>query len=197
MKKNFIYTLLFLFCSFSVFYAQTPEDKKEVSIAVTDILKGFQTKDGELMNKYVNPTYGVGILFKSTDDLGFVLNEEVDLNRSLGYIEKTWNIRNQFPIQFNTTYEYDVKNLKWKKEGLSVQFNSNAVNAYADQFLPQYSVKDQEIFKINSSPKNVVFVTLAENSKEKAPINGFRFVMTKIEGKWFLTFIDVTEYDAE
>lgn len=197
MKKNFIYTLLFLFCSFSVFYAQTPEDKKEVSIAVTDILKGFQIKDGELMNKYVNPTYGVGILFKSTGDLGFVLNDEVDLNRSLGYIEKTWNIRNQFPIQFNTTYEYDVKNLKWKKEGLSVQFNSNAVNAYADQFLPQYSVKDQEIFKINSSPKNVVFVTLAENSKEKAPINGFRFVMTKIEGKWFLTFIDVTEYDAE
>lgn len=197
MKKNFIYTLLFLFCSFSVFYAQTAEDKKEVSMAVTDILKGFQIKDGELMNKYVNPTYGVGILFKSTGDLGFVLNDEVDLNRSLGYIEKTWNIRNQFPIQFNTTYEYDVKNLKWKKEGLSVQFNSNAVNAYADQFLPQYSVKDQEIFKINSSPKNVVFVTLAENSKEKASINGFRFVMTKIEGKWFLTFIDVTEYDAE
>lgn len=197
MKKNFIYTLLFLFCSFSVFYAQTPEDKKEVSIAVTDILKGFQTKDGELMNKYVNPTYGVGILFKSTGDLGFVLNDEIDFTRSLGYIQKAWNIRNQFPIQFNTTYEYDVTNLKWKKEGLSVQFNSNAVNAYADQFLPQYSVKDQEIFKINSNAKNVVFVTLAENSKEKAPINGFRFVMTKIEGKWFLTFIDVTEYDAE
>lgn len=197
MKKNFIYTLLFLFCSFSVFYAQTPEDKKEVSIAVTDILKGFQTKEGELMNKYVNPTYGVGILFKSGGDLGFVLNDEIDFTRSLGYIQKAWNIRNQFPIQFNTTYEYDVKNLKWKKEGLSVQFNSNAVNAYADQFLPQYSVKDQEIFKINSNAKNVVFVTLAENSKEKAPINGFRFVMTKIEGKWFLTFIDVTEYDAE
>ncbi|OCA68223.1 hypothetical protein BBI01_20600 [Chryseobacterium artocarpi] len=197
MKKNFIYTLLFLFCSFSVFYAQTQEDKKEVSIAVTDILKGFQTKDRELMNKYVNPTYGVGILFKSTGDLGFVLNDEIDFTRSLGYIQKAWNIRNQFPIQFNTTYEYDVKNLKWKKEGLSVQFNSNTVNAYADQFLPQYSVKDQEIFKINSNAKNVVFVTLAENSKEKAPINGFRFVMTKIEGKWFLTFIDVTEYDAE
>lgn len=197
MKKNFIYTLLFLFCSFSVFNAQTAEDKKEISIAVTDILKGFQTKNGDLMNKYMNPTYGIGILYKSGGDLGFVLNEEVDLNRSLGYIEKTWNIRNQFPIQFDTTFEYDAKNQKWKKEGLSVQFNSNAVNAYADQFLPQYSVKDQEIFKINSSPKNVVFVTLAENSKEKAPINGFRFVMTKIEGKWFLTFIDVTEYDAE
>lgn len=186
-----------MFCSFSVFNAQTAEDKKEISIAVTDILKGFQTKNGDLMNKYMNPTYGIGILYKSGGDLGFVLNEEVDLNRSLGYIEKTWNIRNQFPIQFDTTFEYDAKNQKWKKEGLSVQFNSNAVNAYADQFLPQYSVKDQEIFKINSSPKNVVFVTLAENSKEKAPINGFRFVMTKIEGKWFLTFIDVTEYDAE
>lgn len=197
MKKNFIYTLLFLFCSFSVFNAQTAEDKKEISIAVADILKGFQTKNGDLMNKYMNPTYGIGILYKSGGDLGFVLNEEVDLNRSLGYIEKTWNIRNQFPIQFDTTFEYDAKNQKWKKEGLSVQFNSNAVNAYADKFLPQYSVKDQEIFKINSSPKNVAFVTLAENSKEKAPINGFRFVMTKIEGKWFLTFIDVTEYDAE
>lgn len=197
MKKNFIYTLLFLFCSFSVFNAQTAEDKKEVSMAVTDILKGFQTKDGELMNKYVNPTYGLGILFKSAGDLGFVLNDEIDFTRSLGYIQKAWNIRNQFPIQFNTTFEYDVKNQKWKKEGLSVQFNSNAVNAYADQFLPQYSVKDQEVFKINSNAKNVVFVTLAENSKEKAPINGFRFVMTKIEGNWFLTFIDVTEYDAE
>lgn len=192
-----MYTLLLMLCSFSIFNAQTAEDKKEVSAAVTDILKGFQTKNGDIMNKYVNPTYGVGILFKSGGDLGFVLNEDVNLNMSLGYIQKTWNIRNQFPIQFDTAFEYDLKSKKWKKEGLSVQFNSNAVNAYANKFLSQYSVKDQEIFKINSSPKNVVFVTLAENSKENAPINGFRFVMTKIDGKWFLTFIDVTEHDAE
>ncbi|MGE8553905.1 MAG: hypothetical protein ACN6OB_08205 [Chryseobacterium jejuense] len=197
MKKNFMYTLLLMLCSFSVFNAQTAEDKKEVSAAVTDILKGFQTKNGDIMNKYVNPTYGIGILFKSGGDLGFVLNEDVNLNMSLGYIQKTWNIRNQFPIQFDTAFDYDLKSKKWKKEGLSVQFNSNAVNAYANKFLSQYSVKDQEIFKINSNPKNVVFVTLAENSKENAPINGFRFVMTKIDGKWFLTFIDATEHDAE
>lgn len=186
-----------MLCSFSVFKAQNTEDKKEISIAVTDILKGFQTKNSDLMNKYVNETYGVGILFKSGGDLGFVLNEDVDFGMSLGYIQKAWNIRNQFPVQFETTFEYDVKNKQWKKEGLSAQFNSNAVNNYADKFLEQYPVKDQEIFKINSNPKNVVFVTLAENSKEKAPVNGFRFIMTKIDGKWFLTFIDVTEHDAE
>lgn len=197
MKKNFIYTLLLMLCSFSVFKAQTAEDKKEISIAVTDILKGFQNKNGDLMNKYVNETYGVGILFKSGGDLGFVLNENIDFGMSLGYIQKAWNIRNQFPVQFDITLEYDVKNKQWKKEGLSAQFNSNAVNNYADKFLEQYSVKDQEIFKINSNPKNVVFVTLAENSKENAPVNGFRFIMTKIDGKWFLTFIDVTEHDAE
>ncbi|WP_144428847.1 hypothetical protein [Chryseobacterium sp. StRB126] len=197
MKKNFMYTLLLMLCSFSIFNAQTAEDKKEISIAVTDILKGFQTKNGDIMNKYVNPTYGVGVLFKSGGDLGFVLNEDINFNRSLGYIQKAWNIRNQSPIQFDTAFEYDLNHKKWKKEGLSVQFNSNAVNAYANKFLSQYSVKDQEIFKINSNPKNVVFVTLAENTKESAPINGFRFVMTKIEGKWFLTFIDVTEYDTE
>ncbi|SDJ82949.1 hypothetical protein [Chryseobacterium jejuense] len=197
MKKNFMYTLLLMLCSFSIFNAQTTEDKKEISIAVTDILKGFQTKNGDIMNQYVNPTYGVGVLFKSGGDLGFVLNEDVNLNMSLGYIQKVWNIRNQSPIQFDTAFEYDLNNKKWKKEGLSVQFNSNAVNAYANKFLSQYSVKDQKIFKINSNPKNVVFVTLAENSKENAPINGFRFVMTKIDGKWFLTFIDVTEHDAE
>lgn len=197
MKKIFMYTLLLMLCSFSVFKAQTAEDKKEISIAVTDILKGFQNKNGDLMNKYVNETYGVGILFKSGGDLGFVLNENIDFGMSLGYIQKAWNIRNQFPVQFDTTLEYDVKNKQWKKEGLSAQFNSNALNNYADKFLEQYSVKDQEIFKINSNPKNVVFVTLAENSKENAPVNGFRFIMTKIEGKWFLTLIDVTEHDAE
>ncbi|WP_129058606.1 MULTISPECIES: hypothetical protein [unclassified Chryseobacterium] len=197
MKKIFMYTLLLMLCSFSVFKAQTAEDKKEISIAVTDILKGFQNKNGDLMNKYVNETYGVGILFKSGGDLGFVLNENIDFGMSLDYIQKAWNIRNQFPVQFDTTLEYDVKNKQWKKEGLSAQFNSNAVNNYADKFLEQYSVKDQEIFKINSNPKNVVFVTLAENSKENAPVNGFRFIMTKIDGKWFLTLIDVTEHDAE
>lgn len=197
MKKNFIYTLMLLICSISIFNAQTTEDKKEVSVAVTDILKGFQTKNGDMMNKYVNETYGVGVLFKSGGNLGFVLNEDVDLSMPLGYIKKAWNIRNQFPIQPDKTYEYDLKNKKWAKEGLFVQFNSNAVNEYADQFSDLYAVKDQPVFKINSDPKNVVFVTLAENSKEKAPVNGFRFVMTKIEGKWFLTFIDATEYDAE
>lgn len=197
MKKNFIYTLLVLFCSFSFFTAQTAEDKKEISIAVTDILKGFQTKNGDLMNKYVNETYGVGVLFKSSGALGFVLNENVDFSMPLGYIKKAWNIRNQFPMQFDQNDGYDFKNKKWTKEGLFVQFNSSAVNDYADQFSELYAVKDQTIFKINSNPKNVVFVMLAENSKEKAPINGFNFVMTKIDGKWFLTFIDVTEYDAE
>ncbi|SQB45452.1 hypothetical protein [Chryseobacterium jejuense] len=153
MKKNFMYTLLLMLCSFSIFNAQTTEDKKEISIAVTDILKGFQTKNGDIMNQYVNPTYGVGVLFKSGGDLGFVLNEDVNLNMSLGYIQKVWNIRNQSPIQFDTAFEYDLNNKKWKKEGLSVQFNSNAVNAYANKFLSQYSVKDQKIFKINSNPK--------------------------------------------
>lgn len=195
--KNLMYILLFLLCSFSLSNAQTADDKKQITAAVTDILKGFQTKNGDLMNKYVDKTYGVGILFKSGGDLGFVLNEEVDFGMSLGYIQKAWNIRNQYPIQFDTAFDYDIKNKKWKKEGLSVQFNSGAVNDYADKFLEQYSVKDQDIFKINSDPKNVAFVTLAENTQEKAPINGFRFVMTKIAGKWFLTFIDVTEYDAE
>lgn len=197
MKKNFMYTLLFLFCSFGIFNAQTAEDKKEVSMAVTDILKGFQTKNGDLMNKYVNETYGVGVLFKSGGDLGFVLNEDVDFSIPLGHIKKAWNIRNQFPIQFNQNFGYDVKNKKWAKEGLFVQFNSNTVNDYAYRFSEIYAVKNQTIFKINSNPKNVVFVTLAENSKEKAPVNGFSFIMTKIEEKWFLTFIDVTEYDAE
>ncbi|AZA79248.1 hypothetical protein EG347_17955 [Chryseobacterium sp. G0186] len=197
MKKNFIYTCLFLFCSFSFFNAQNADDKKQITVAVTDILKGFQTKNDDLMNKYVDPTHGVGILFKSSGDLGFVLNEEVDFGMSLGYIQKAWNIRNEFPMQFDASSVYDLNSKKWKKEGLFVQFNSNAVNDYADKFLEQYSVKDQTIFKINSDPKNVVFVTLAENSKEKSPINGFRFVMTKIGAKWFLTLIDVTEYDAE
>ena len=117
MKKNIIYTLLFLLCGLSFFNAQTAEDKKEVSMAVTDILKGFQTKNGNLMNKYVDKTYGVGILFKSGGDLGFVLNEDVDFGMSLGYIPKAWNIRNQFPMQLgDATGDYDLKNRKWKKE---------------------------------------------------------------------------------
>lgn len=189
--------MLLLLCGFSVFNAQTTEDKNEISVAVTDILKGFQTKNGDIMNKYVNQTYGVGILFKSDGDLGFVLNEDVDFSMPLGYIKKAWNIKNQFPIQFNNAFEYDLSNKKWKKEGLFIQFNSNVVNDYADRFSELYAVKDQPIFKVNSNPKNAVYVTLAENSKENAPINGFRFVMTKIEGKWFLTFIDVTEYNEE
>ncbi|WP_061084061.1 hypothetical protein [Chryseobacterium indologenes] len=197
MKTSFIYTVLMLVCGFAFSQAQTADDKKQITAAVTDILKGFQTKNGELMNKYVDKNYGIGVLFKSGSDLGFVSNEDVDFSMPLGYISKAWTIRNQFPIQFDSAYEYDSESKKWKKEGLFVQFNSDAVNEYADQFPDQYSVKDQMIFKINSDAKNVVFVTLAENTKEKAPINGFRFVMTKIKGKWVLTFIDVTEYNAE
>ncbi len=69
------------------------------------------------MNKYIDKTYGVGILFKSGGDLGFVLNEEVDFGMPLGYIQKAWNIRNEFPIQFgDATGEYDPKNKKWKKK---------------------------------------------------------------------------------
>ncbi len=195
--KKMIYMTLILICSFSFLKAQSSEDQKQVSAIVTDILKGFQTKNADLMNKYVNKDYGVGILFKSAGDLGFVLNEEVDFGMSLGYIQKSWNIRNQFPLQFGRAPEYDSKNRKWKKEGLSAEFNSSIVNQYADIFPELYSVKDQGIFKINADPKNTVFVTLAENSKENAPVNGFRCILTKINAQWYLTFIDVTEYDAE
>lgn len=195
--KKMIYMMLMLICSFSFLRAQSNEDKKQISAAVTDILKGFQTKNADLLNQYVNEKYGVGILFRSAGDLGFVLNEEVDFGMSLGYIQKAWAIRNQFPVQFGQAPEYDRKNKKWKKEGLSAELNSNIVNTYADQFPEQYSVKDQEIFRINADPKNTAFVTLAENSQEKAPINGFRCILTKIGSQWYLTFIDVTEYDAE
>ncbi|WP_148043539.1 MULTISPECIES: hypothetical protein [unclassified Chryseobacterium] len=197
MKKSFMYTLLVLLCSFGFANAQTADDKKQITAAVTDILKGFQTKNSDLMNSYVDKTYGVGVLFKSGGHLGFVLNEDVDFSMPLGYIQKAWNISNQSPIQFGNAPGYDVGNKKWQKEGLFVQFNSNAVNDYVDHFQDQDSIKDQDIFKMNSDPKNVVFVTLAENSKEKAPVNGFRFIMTKIGAKWLLTFIDVTEYNAE
>ena len=148
MKKNIIYTLLLLFCSLSFVNAQTADDKKQISQAVTDILKGFQTKNGDLINKYVDKTYGLGILYKSGGDLGFVLNEDMDFNMSLGYIQKSWNIRNQFPIQFDTNFAYDLKKKKWVKEGLFVQFSSNAVNDYADHFLSQYSVKDLSLIHI-------------------------------------------------
>jgi hypothetical protein len=93
--------------------------------------------------------------FKSGGDLGFVLNEDVDFSMPLGYIKKAWNIRNRFDIQFDNS-EYDLKNKKWAKEGLFVQFNSQIQSMSMLINFRTYRCKGSAVFKINSDPKNII-----------------------------------------
>lgn len=194
MKK--ILTLLVLLFTFSFSYSQNKADEKMLTEMVTQILKGFQMKDAKAMNKYVDPQLGIGVFFKNEGNVGFVLNEEVDFSMPLGFIKKPWDIKNEFKIQFDEVPNYDSGNNMWRNEGLYVERNSNLVNEYIAEYFSD-SLYDQPIFKLNADPKNSVYVTLAENNANEGAPNGLRFVLTKSNNRWVLTFLDVTEYDAE
>lgn len=193
MKK--ILSLFIILIALQNCFSQTKNDEKNITKAVTDILKGFQNKNATLMNTYVDSEFGVGVIFKNEGNYGFVVNEEVDFSMPLGFIKKPWNIKNNFPIQWNKIPQYDSANLLWKNEGLFVETNSDIINYYAKTYFSD-SAPDQPIFKINSDKKNVAYVTLAENNNATS-VNAFRFVLTKNKDKWILSFIDVTEYDTE
>lgn len=194
MKK--IFTLLVLLFTFTMNYSQNKSDEKIITEMVTSILKGFQTKNAAAMNKYTDPQLGIGVFFKNGGNVGFVLNEEVDFSMPFGFIKKPWDIKNEFKIQFDELPNYDSGNNMWRNEGLYVQQNSNIVNDYIKEYFSD-SLYEQTIFKLNADPKNSVYVTLAENNTNDEAPNGLRFVLTKYNNRWILTFLDVTEYDAE
>ena len=194
MKK--IFTLLVLLFTFTMNYSQNKTDEKIITEMVTSILKGFQTKNAAAMNKYIDPQLGIGVFFKNGGNVGFVLNEEVDFSMPFGFIKKPWDIKNEFKIQFDEVPNYDSGNNMWRNEGLYVQQNSNIVNDYIKEYFSD-SLYEQTIFKLNAEPKNSVYVTLAENNTNDEAPNGLRFVLTKYNNRWILTFLDVTEYDAE
>ncbi|WP_407406149.1 hypothetical protein [Chryseobacterium sp.] len=194
MKKNIL--ILLLLFAFSLGFAQNKNDEKELTTIVTEILKGFQTKNAKIMNKYIDHDLGVGVFFKNGGNVGFVLNEEVDFSMPFGFIKKPWDIKNKFKIQFDEVPNYDSGNYMWRTEGLFVQQNSNIVNDYIKAYFSD-SLYEQPNFKMNSDPKNSVYVTLAENNTNDNAPNGIRFILTKSNNHWILTFLDVTEYDAE
>jgi len=196
MKNKILLFTLLLCCGLAGFKAQTSKDQQQISKIVTDVLTGFKTKNADLINTYIYKEYGLVVLFQSGGQIGFVLNEDFDFSMPLGYIKPTWDIKNTHSITFNQSPNYDSGARLWRHEGLFVQENSNIINEYLKDLYSAETIRNQPLFKESTLAKNVVYVTLAENISN-APINGFRFVLTKIDTKWYLSFIDVTEHNEE
>lgn len=192
MKKLFLLVVLSIFVH-QVSSAQT--EKEQLGVAIKQILTGFKTQNADKINAFVDKKYGIGVVFLSDDftTAGYLNLEEMDFSFYFPNHKSYWEISKPPKLKFEKAPEFSLHNQNWSKYGLFCEQNSKIIKQYLDWFNEQGSdLSDQSIFKINANSKNVARVTFADIDS-----NGLEFVLTKIDHRWVLTFIDLTSIQAE
>lgn len=190
--KKLLYIFSFLcFCSFVD--AQSEKEKSEITKTVYQILDGFSTKDAVKINAFVNKDLGLGLEYYNEENFGYLNLEEMDFSNNFPYQKSFWEIPTPPAIQFKNIPKFKNGSMTWTDFGLFVEVGSKRIPEILNELSTSGSdLSGEEIFKVNSDPKNVAFVVFADKNS-----NGLQFILTKIKDKWTLTFIDLTYIKSE
>ncbi len=184
--KKLIYILSF-FSLWTFTKAQTEKDKTEITAVVNQIIDGFQTKNADKVNAFVNKDLGIGVIYKTEDRYAYLNLEDMDFSNPFPLQNNYWDIPKMEPIQFERTPGFNPKTKLWSSYGTFCQIDSPMVLFYLDELAEQGSdLSDQEIFKVNEDTSNTAYVVLADKKS-----NGLQLVLTKINDQWTLTFFDL------
>lgn len=185
-------TIIKLFLLLIPFFcqAQNQIEKDKLSKTIYQILEGFKDKDAAKINTFISKKLGVGIIFLSEDftKAGYLNMEEIDFNYYFPLHNSFWDISKPPKIKFETSPVFSLHDQDWSKYGLFCEQRSEIVTQYINWFSEQGSdLSEEELFRINLNFNNVAHVTFADSES-----NGLEFILTKIDSKWTLTFINIT-----
>lgn len=184
MKKILlIFSLLFI----AVLNAQNNADQKDLKPIIEQVIDGFATKNADKINAFVNKDLGIGVVFKSENQINYLNLEEMDFGLNFPSQKAFWSVTKSPTIKFERTPGFNPEKKIWSSYGTFCQIDSPIVLYFLDEFAERGNdFSDQTIFQVNENTENTAYIVLAEKNAK-----GLQFVLTKIDGNWTLTFFDL------
>ncbi|MGL6038083.1 MAG: hypothetical protein ACRC0E_04225 [Soonwooa sp.] len=178
-----VFSLLFM----SLFKAQNNADQQGLKPIIEQIIDGFSSKNADKINAFVNKDLGIGVVFKSENQISYLNLQELDFSLNFPGQKTFWNITTPSTIKFERTPGYNAEKKTWSSYGTFCQIDSPIVLYFSDEFAERGNdLSDQTIFKVNDNTENTAYVVLAEKNAK-----GLQFILTKIDANWTLTFFDL------
>jgi hypothetical protein len=192
--------LLSFFLSFQLLFIQVrAQDQKEVDFkkACSELLQSISKKQLVGLNSYLNPTYGVYVLFRTG-----AMDEYKDLKKLNGNIPFRFEEHpvteadlKKYPLQYGNLPSYDCDRSAWSKRTFiadSVKKYKSVTNIVAFRIKYEYeklSRKNMDTIKfVEQNSRKIIFTS---NKGD-----GIIFYMACIKGKWWLSVIDTVTTDC-
>lgn len=190
-KAIFIIFTILILIPFERIQAQS--DKLDNSII--DIIKAFNSKDSDKINRYIHPDYGLIILFRRGVMDEFEKTYKIDYKNPVPEYLPYFPFKLDLKIKYQTVPTYDCDLEKWSKIGLYcdttlrddlLSKTALNLNEYRDENIPIEKVLD---FKtIESKSRRIVLI---DNEGGE-----LIFYITLINNKWYLTILDRVSSDC-
>ncbi|PHN05728.1 hypothetical protein [Flavilitoribacter nigricans] len=194
MKTNSFVLLAFWMASV-IPLISLPKPEPQFEDHVQEVMRAFRQKDTRALNEMIHPERGLMIVFRPGVFNNYYHFKEVDLNEPHPHYlpEITDSVDHQIAYESLPTFSCDE--YVWNKTGLFCDTTSvDHLLSRTAQNRIRYDlgeVTDEEIQAFTDLENNSRKVVLADNVGRS-----LMFSLTPIDGKWYLTIIDLVRNDC-
>lgn len=173
------------------------QKEKDFKKACGDLLKSISKKQLTGLNSFVDPTYGVYVLFRTGAMDEYKNFKKLDGDRPFIFDEHPITAADlkKYSMQYGKLPSYDCGDAVWKKRGY-VADSAKIYKPLSDivAFRLKYekekiSKKDNEAIKFAEQNSRKIVFTSSKG-------DGIIFFMSYINGKWWLSIIDTVTTDC-
>jgi len=175
------------------------QDQKEIDFkkACDAILLSISKKQAPGLNSYINPTYGVYVLYRIGVPDEYQNLKKLDGNPPFSFETQTVSASDlkKYSLKYGELPAYDCEKGKWNKKGCltdsTKRFKSISVIA---SFHMKYD-------GVKVSKKNMDAIKYIEQNSRKVIFTGSKgegviFYLVYINGKWWLSILDTVTTDC-
>jgi hypothetical protein len=162
---------------------------------IVEIIKAFNSKDSDLINNYINPDFGLIVLFRRGVYDEFEKTNNIDFGNPIPEYLPYFNFNLDLKIIFQNLPKYDCDSEKWNKTGLYCDstlrdnlLSKTAINSRQDRE-DSITTATIEIFKEIEAKSHRIVLVDSEGGE-------LIFYITQINGLWYLTILDRVSSDC-
>ena len=196
MKIKGMIKTIFIFMTFMIlipFQIQAQSDNLETGI--TEIIKAFDTKDSDLISKYIHPGFGLFVLFRRGIMDEYQRTDKIDFENPIPEYLPYFGFKINLSVDYTSLPSYDCDSGKWSKAGLfcdTLKIDTLLSNTAANLVKWRGDKIDQgEIKTIKKLEKTSHRIVIIDNEEGE-----LIFHLTLLNGKWYFTILDRVSSDC-
>jgi hypothetical protein len=205
MRQHYQLLLLLVIPAMVLTTKVKAQDQKEIDFkkACDSVLMGFSRKNYNIVNSYINKTYGLYLKFRSGVYDRYENKKKINSTQRFGnlspaildWMQVSKADLNKLSLVYGKLPSYNCDNSSWSKRG----YTADSLKKYNPiSEIVTFEIKYEEL-KI--SKKDLYAIKYVEQNSRKIIFTGSKgdgaiFYMIYIEGKWYLSVIDQSVTDC-